>query len=433
MCTTTNRATQTAAPAAEQVRLLEKPKPAPAPPPGLFPAAFTLLDYNTDPADNLSIQFNLVKAKAKYKRLPFALIDYTGSTPYYIGNNDKKQTFVASHAKIGILFAALWLRKTVKENARKSNASTIDEVLDELIAKWSPEEKPFPARFKKNVMASKTWPPDLKKIFTGTKQPNGEWLIDFIATNNFDNANRKASLAILAPIDDMSEKTAALKKAKRDAVNKLAFRDRLELMTGWSDNIAAGSCVNDMGFQFVNGCLMNAGFYNTDKTSGGGLWISMNYDGVQDGSDFQQTTAQGSTAQVSANCFWLAANKKLIDLQASEDWLIMTAKQDYTNQPNPIPSYTRSFIGDELSRKQALDLNQLNSKLGIYYLSKKENGVDVYYDFHYSDAACVEEDTGAGSVLKYVIAICFSGNTDSTAKVLQDLSFELEKVVKAAH
>lgn len=428
MCKTTNRGTQTAAPAAEQVRLLVKPKAVPAPPPGLFPVAYTLLDNNTDSSSDLSIQFNLVKAKSKYKRLPFALIDYTGGSAFYLGHNDKKQTFVASHAKIGILFAALWLRKTVKENAKKSTASTIDEVLDELTNKWSAEEKPFPDRFKKNVLPSKTWPPDLKKIFTGSKQSNGEWLLDFTSTNNFDNANRKASLAKLAPIDNMPENDT-----KRNAVNALGYRDRLELMIGWSDNMAAGSCLNAMGFQFVNGCLMKAGLYNTDKTNGGGLWITKNYDKIQDGSDFQQTTAQGSTAQVSANCFWLAANKKLIDQQASEDWLIMTAKQDYTNQANPIKSYTRSFIGDELSRTQLLDLNQLNSKLGIYYLKKKENGQDVYYDFHYSDAACVEEDRGGGNVLKYAIAICFSGTTDNTAKVLQDLSFELEKVVKAAH
>lgn len=434
MCKTSNAGTRTAAPASEQLRVIEKPAATPiVKVPGLFPTAYTLLTHTTNTTSLLYTGFETVRAKTKYKKLPFALIDYTSTQPVYFGNRDREQTFVASLAKIGVLFAALWLRKTVRENARNSTATSLTAVLDELEVKWSQVEKPFPTRFKKNVVPSKTWPPNLKEIFTGTKLPGGEWSLDFTSAHDFVGAGRAASLLILAPIDEMPEGSTASKNAKRTAVNNLGFRERLELMTGWSNNLAAASCINALGYQFLNGSLMNAGLYDDDKTTGGGLWISKNYDGVQDGSDFQQVTAQAATAQVAANCMWLAANNQLIDAAASADWLLIMDKQTYTNMPNPVPSYTRSFIGDELYGTRNLVLTRLNSKIGIYYLKKKVNGQDVYYGFRYSDVANVAEAENNGTVLKYVIAICFSGTTDATTKVLQDLSWELTGVIKAAY
>lgn len=433
MCTTTNRTTQTASPAAaELIDIPKTPAPPPPPPPGLFPPAHTLLANNDADTSPLAAAFKAVKAKTKYKNLPFAIIDYTTTSPVYFGHNDRKQTFVASHAKIGILFAALWLRKTARENAVQSTAADLNGVLAELTTKWSQEAKPFPDRFKKNTVTSTTWPPNLAKIFTGKKNANGKWILDFTSDHEFRGTARAASLALLAPIDEMPEKTSAAKNAKRTKINSLGFRDQLELMVGWSDNLAAAACTNAMGYQFVNGCLEAAGLYNRDKTTGGGLWISLNYDGAHDGNDFQSVTAQGSTAQVSANCFWLAANNRLLDADASADWQLMTDKPAYTDDPDPIPSYTRSFVADQLAGSRNLPLKKVNAKIGIYYLQKTENGQKVYYNFHYSDAANIHE-AHASSLLKYVIAICFSGITDSDTSNLQALAFDLEKAIKSAH
>ncbi|MBX3252640.1 MAG: hypothetical protein KF862_00760 [Chitinophagaceae bacterium] len=431
MCKTTNRATHTASPAEKDLIEIEKVVPA-QPPPGLFPPAHTILSANADTASPFFTAFAAVKAKSKYRSLPFAVIDYTNAaSPLYLGNNDKKPFFVASLAKIGALFAALWLRKTARANIRKSAASTFAEALEELKAKWTLEEKPFPDRFKKNVIPSATWPPKLEDIFTGNKLPNGDWTLDFTADLPFKGPDRAGSLEVLKPIDKMPEGSTATKKAKRTRINGLGFRDRLELMIGWSSNLAAASCINALGYQFINGCLESAGFYNRNKTTGGGLWLSRNYDGLFDGSDFQGKTQQGATAQAAANCMWLAAAKQLIDVEASEDWLLMMDKETYTDKPAPVPVFTRSFIGDELV-KQGLLLKELNSKIGIYYKTTKDSGGnEIYSDFHYSDVANVEESDPAKGLLKYVIAICFSGSTDNDAKVLFDLSFELEKAVKA--
>jgi|GEM_PF-4446755 len=427
MCTTTNR-TQT--PSKEKLRQIVKPTVA-GPPPGLFPPAFTLLDNNTEEDSILRQEFDVARAQNKFKNLPFALIDYTGSKPFYLGHNDKKQTFIASMAKIGVLFAALWLRKTARENARKSKANTLDEVLNELAAKWLVEVKPFPDRFKKNVVPSKTWPPNLKNIFDGRKENNGEWKLDFKTDHNFKLPDRRDSLKSLEVFAEMSEKTAALKASKRSAINPLGFRDRLELMTSWSDNMAAASCVNALGYQFINGCLEHAGLYNRNKTTGGGLWMSLNYDGGLDGIDFQQTTAQGGTAQVVANVMWLAATKKLIDQEASEDWLMMTDKQTFTDQPNPIPSNSTTIIGEKLFREEHLNIKKLNSKIGIYYETNTVNGQQVDSNFHYSDVAnIIQNDIG---LVKYVIAICFSGTNDRPARVLKDLAFELATIIESEH
>jgi hypothetical protein len=406
--------------------------PPPGPPPGLFPTAFTLLNDNSDPNSTLHQDFNFLKSNNRFKKLPFALIDYTSGSPVYLGNNDKKQFFVASMAKIGVLFAALWLRKTARENARKSTKTTIKEVIDELIAKWANEPKPFPDRFKKNFVASKTWPPNLHNILDGHKKSNGEWQLDFKSDHDFKVPNRTTSLNAINHFSKLPERTAAQKKAKRDKIDPLGFRDRLELMIAWSDNMAAASCIDSLGYQFINGSLEKAGFYNRDKTAGGGLWISLNYHGAAEGSDFQQTTGQGATAQVAATAMWLAATKKLIDREASEDWLMMMDKQRMTNQPAPrIPIFTTSLAGEELYNKQNLNILKMQSKIGIFYKTKKVNNQDVDYDFHYSDVVNIEQDDVG--LVKYVFAICFSGLTDRPARVLKDLAFEMATIISSEH
>ncbi len=433
MCTTTNRATQVVSAAAEAVRIIAKPPAAVTPPPGLFPAAFTLLDNNRAAGDILFDAFKKVTAKAKYKRLPFAVIDYTSGTPAYLGNNDKNQTFVASQAKLGVLFAALWLRKTARENARKSTAADLAGVLSELTTKWLQTDKPFPDRFKKNIIPSKTWPPNLDDIFSG-QFSNGEWKLDFTSAHDFRGAGRPASLDFLVPFDGMSESGEAAKNAKKAAIGALGFRERLELMVSWSDNIAAFSCVNALGYQFINGCLEAAGFYNRDKTKGGGFWMSKNYDRLGgDGSDFQQVSPQSTTAQIAANAMWLAVKNQLIDQESSEDWMLMTEKAYYTNNPNPPAGGIQSLIGDELGPKQQLHIAQLNSKIGIFFDERIKNGQKEYFNFHYSDTANVHEDDSVKGRLKYIISICFSGDTDNTAGVLSSLAFELEKAIKQAN
>ena len=64
--------------------------------------------------------------------------------------------------------------------------------------------------------------------------------------------------------------------------------------------------------------------------------MSKNYDRLGgDGSDFQQVSPQSTTAQIAANAMWLAVKNLLIDQESSEDWMLMTEKAYYTNNPNP--------------------------------------------------------------------------------------------------
>jgi hypothetical protein len=128
---------------------------------------------------------------------------------------------------------------------------------------------------------------------------------------------------------------------------------------------------------------------------------------------------------------WLAATNKLIDTDASHDWLMMTDKQTFTDMPDPLPSNSTSIIGEELSMARLLNIKKLNSKIGIYYDTKIVNGQPVESNFHYSDVAyIVQDDIG---IVKYVIAICFSGNTDRPARVLKDLAFELATIIESEH
>ena len=58
--------------------------------------------------------------------------------------------------------------------------------------------------------------------------------------------------------------------AGKSVIDTLTFMDRMKLMIRFSNNSAAGSCVRDLGFQFMNGTLAEEGF--ADNARNGVLW-----------------------------------------------------------------------------------------------------------------------------------------------------------------
>lgn len=389
MCKTTNRATHTASPAETELIEIEKvAAPPPAPPPGLFPTAYTFTSGAVPQA--LSDAFNLVKAQTKFKNLGFAIIDCTSSTPVYIGHNDNKHALIASTGKISILFAAFWLRKTVRENAKGVNAADANALFDTLKATWAPVPQPYPGKF-----AGHMWPPDLHKIFTATKTSPGQWNIDFTSDHDYSEDEREESRNKIAP---MHNKPLSV-------INGLGFRDRLELMIGWSDNNASGSCINAMGFQFVNGCLLNAGFFKSDP-GGGGLWLSGNYAGKSYASEFstmnpQKITTQGGTPDAIARFMYLLITKKLVDLDAANEMVMMM-------------SYNGSWVENELTAK--------GHSVGLWLAKVGVAGGK------WTEATYIEEDKN-GKTLKYVMAPCFA----TSEAGLKELAVALAGVVAAAH
>src|SRR5262249_45168275 len=61
----------------------------------------------------------------------------------------------------------------------------------------------------------------------------------------------------------------------KSVVETLDFMARMRLMIRWSCNNSAGSCVRDLGFQYMNGALAEDGF--ADNKQNGILWLGGDY------------------------------------------------------------------------------------------------------------------------------------------------------------
>ena len=166
----------------------------------------------------------------------------------YAGRNDTRQIYVASLAKIGAMFAAFQLRQSVRAAARQLSVANAAEVFDAITAAWTPDvssrTKGRPADF-----------PRFANIFkiSGSR---GNWIIDFT---------------------DEQKSWQEIKDIGDGLPQGLGFRDRMKLMIANSNNHAAASCIDDIGFQYLNGALAAAGLFSAG--SSGGLWIALDYGG----------------------------------------------------------------------------------------------------------------------------------------------------------
>ena len=289
--------TASKAPGKQKVAPIVKAPAVKPPPPGLFPTPYVIA---LDPAPAaMTTAFDTIKNKSAFKNILFALADLTGTKPIYFGHKDDQQTFIASTAKLAVMYVAIWLRYTLRENAKYITATDILDLTNKLKALFTPVARPFGTRFQ-----SHTWPPDLDDMFEITGNPAQGWKIEFTQDRDYNIANRTASLATLGPKHGVS----------LNVIKTLGFRDCIELMIGWSDNNATARCINALGFDFINETFVRAGFYDKNPATGGGLWISRNYAGLQLGADLQGVSPQSGTAKQLTRLMILAVQKKLFDI-----------------------------------------------------------------------------------------------------------------------
>lgn len=230
-------------------------------------------------------------AKASFPDMGLALADLTLGVRLgdYGGWNDEKQFYTGSQPKIAILLAAYRLR----ERARASGKS--GKNADDLFAQIEKDWKPV---VEKAVVGKPADFPKLKSILKVT-DPGNAGTIDF-------------------------EGGAKIFKALDNAHNKgfdasFKFLDRLKLSIGWSDNSASGTCVADLGRQYLNGAVASEGLF--DSAGKTGLWLSGNYDGKMSGgweTDKSLQLIQGATAASMASFLTLLQTDGFTKLTASE-------------------------------------------------------------------------------------------------------------------
>jgi Beta-lactamase enzyme family len=255
--------------------------------PGPFPSAPTKLGWA--PSDSLQSCVKGFSTKAPFSHMGIALVDLTRASQIgYAGWNDQQQIYVASLAKIGAMFAAFQLRQAVRAAVVGLRAADSDELWKTITEAWSPlvssRVPGRPADF-----------PKLSSIFEASGGP-GHWEIDFT---------------------DEQKGWSDIKKLGDSLPGNLGFRDRMKLMIANSSNRAAASCIDDVGFQYLNGALAAEGlFSNSDGT---GIRIALDYGGHRWGKLSGGGSAQGATAVAVARFMALVETNRLVDADASNE------------------------------------------------------------------------------------------------------------------
>lgn len=186
---------------------------------------------------------DVVAGTPRFKGMTFALADLsTNGVRNYAGSHDNEQRFIASTGKLAILFAAFQLRKAMREAAALVTDKAVKkdtQLFDAIMRQWRAKV----ARYFHGTKDSNDSLPSLAEIFSATPGAAGGWDVAFA-------------------------------DVPRGGTGR-AFTDRLRMAVLNSDDDDAGSCIRNLGFPYIHGCLAEAGIWKRGK----GLWIALDYAG----------------------------------------------------------------------------------------------------------------------------------------------------------
>jgi hypothetical protein len=188
------------------------------------------------------------------------------------------QFAVGSLSKIAAMFAAFRLRDRVGIAAASvgSSATSASDLVAKIMADWGPI-------ISKKIPKPPFDSPKLTQIFDfGMASP---WPAAFTTSGKAWNDLR------------------SFHDTTKDRTNSLKFLDRMRLMIRFSDNGAAGSCVRDIGFQYMNASLAADGF--ADNARNGFLWLGGDF-------GFEPTLPimRGPPWDTGADATWVRANAR---------------------------------------------------------------------------------------------------------------------------
>jgi hypothetical protein len=303
--------------------------------------------------------------------LTLALVDVTDpAAPVFAGIHAEDTVFIASMAKIAVLYAAFELRKQLQD--------AISGV---------PVATPVPAMI---AQVKKTWQPliDAKKpkdaaAFAGF--PN--------LTNIFDITPSGASWSVTFTTKGDINTLADKESAQWPLLSgKFGFKELLFLMASFSNNDAAARCITTLSYEYINAALVVAGLYENGK---GGLWLAAPYPHkpgaaltenlwMQEPLNKDSNTTrryQVSSAKAAAAMFTLLAQRKLVDASSSDEML------DF------LQAGTNDFVQNALA-DASRDVNSIRTKIGV---------IDKLY---WSQTSLVERNlVDHGKPIRYVISI----------------------------
>ncbi len=354
------------------------------------PGFLTSTGVTRDPGLQAIIDRRVLKDHPKLGRLRFALVDLTGAaklaSPQFAGNRESEQGGLGSMAKLACMYAAYQLKFDLEELARQRSITDLKALFDAARALWSGNQKPDPAHVTQlfpagpkielfgNLVVVDDKPlagphglsmPNLERIFEKVPGSAGGLTIRFKGS---DRILVDPSAAGPPPPSVTPEALAYALRGGGNLreVRNFSFAERLFLMIDESDNAAAHSCIEDIGFLFVTSAIWQSDFYRPER--GGGLWESSTHDkgGVRwlkppvpranPRADFVSATAASIAALMT-----LLEQNRLVNRDACAGMKQLTNK----NKPGvpPSGSRTRSYFLEGL--RPHLLPNRIHSKLGI--------------------------------------------------------------------
>lgn len=293
-----------------------------------------------------------VAATKALKSMYFAVADLSDpSNILYASSRGTTQAFIASTAKLAIFFAAFQLRKVVRE-AADLLGDTVGKkdvpLFDEMIRQW---RKPI-GRYFHGTKTSRDSLPVLTQIFEATFVGPG-WKIDFATT-------------------------------ARGGTGR-PFKTRLLKAIAESEDNDAATCTRDLGFPYIHGCLVEAGF----RTSSRGLWLALDYGGQywwpETGKEVG--SAQAGTARSLVEMLTLLEFDQLVPGSRADMLTFMAG-----GAPIGASSYVDEGVSKALS---AADKGTLDFRSKVGYTDAAES---------HCDAAIVKHASPAGA-MRYTVAL----------------------------
>lgn len=243
------------------IGLLQAMPTVPPPPANLFPTAAYPDPFTANAKMQAALDAAIATAETTRGQtagsfpIPFTIAEITGSTgPFPVGNYKADQVdFIASEAKVLAMYAAFELREMVRRLATAIGATTPKQLSDALTNKVNP--------------------------FLLTQVPairDGKHVTGATVSPPLQNVHR-------LPLYDKVFKVTPI-SGGLDIQFTQNFGTALQQMIGISSNSGAATCIQGIGYSYLNAALAAAGFLTLDPTGAlagtTGAWLAGDYIGT---------------------------------------------------------------------------------------------------------------------------------------------------------
>jgi hypothetical protein len=441
------------------------PRPAGTSPLAL-PHAEAVIHPNWAQDDQLDTAVRHIAQDLGFADRLFAVVDFTNiprrpsgafdttPAPLFAAWNGRQETRIASMAKLAIMYAAFQLLADLRRHSLEPAAR--DEAALQQLARqaWAGAPEPLVRRILDDTQVrdldrkvrTLRDGPDLTTMFD-IRHLGSSWVIMFTTTG--EDATELDKIDDLGrPVPDPANPGHTMEDPTyRPRVAILGFLQRLQLTIGWSNDVAAASCVRDIGFPYIEALLAQSGLLDPGRDPAG-LFLGSNYDGFEVGhvpsqnfADGSTQTSQAGTAEALARFMTLLLQGRLVDEDSSMHMKALLAKD------------TSEFGGTLGTRSFALEGVQLrfglppvftaparaHSKIGLLLQTNQPTST-VHAEA--SDVASIvrQLDDDVGTELRYVVfafgsavAAARVAAETSAITVVRSLAANLDQVLVDRH